>query len=664
MSEGFGTEEKKEWPGISAAEVAKRPIERLAPGSELHALVLDYLLKRLDASEREMAKFHPRWRCNEKKMQAYIDLPKWEEQLKTMNEQGKPPKVVSVVVPYVYASISTIVTYMLHTFAGRRPMLQVGSYKKETTENAMMMELVLQYNADHARLVRHLFQFLQDGEIYGVGVLLTKWRDEKAIRTVRTAQPRFGWMNKLLGVNTSKKREERTVYSGNDVSSVDPFLFFPDTRVPMSEVNRRGEYVFWRNFHGKHTLKEEEAAGRMFWIDHVGVLPPNRYDTSSGSSNRSARASGESVAGVRPLHNGAPFYQIDQGSVVIIPRELGLGESERPEKWLFTIANRSQIVQADPLNLDHNMHPVSVSEPYSTGYGFGNLGAADYMGPVQDTLGWLINSHMDNVRTTLNNILIVDPSMIEMQDLVEPGPGKLIRLKKSAYGRDVRTIISQLAVQDVTQGHIKDFELFHRMGDLMMGMNNNVRGVQEFGGRRTATESRTSAEAAASRLASHASVISAQAIVDMAEQMCVNIQQLMDDKFYISLVGLQGYDRPLNRLVQQGQTGIDISPEMLTGDFYFPVHDGTLPLDRVAMLDVWKQVFMAVAQDQDLRGQFNLTRIFEYLAELGGAQGLDRFKVDVQVTPPGEDPGAGPGMVPTPTPGVVASPGNRMAGGL
>lgn len=665
MTTGLGGEDEKNWPGVSAAQETKRPIERLRPGSALHDSVLNYLMERLNASENKMASFYPRWRCNEKKVQAYIDLPKWEQVLKAMSESGKPPQVVSVVVPYAYASISTLVTYMMHTFTGRRPMMQVGSYKKETVNNAMMMELVLQYNADHARLVRHLYQFLQDGEMYGVAAMLTRWRTDKAFRTVIKKSQQFGWFNSLTGIKTDRIREERIVYAGNENMTIDPFLFFPDPRVPMAEVNRRGEFVFWRMFEGKHTLKLEEAAGRQSWIDSIGALSPNAGGRT-GDSDRALLAKGDGHAGMPAQYTGAPFYQVDQGSVVIIPKELGLGNSTLPEKWLFTITNKSQITSADPLNLDHGMHPVAVSEPYSAGYGFGNLGAVDYTGPVQDTLSWLVNSHMDNVRTTLNNIMIVDPSMVEMQDLKEPGPGKLIRLKKSAYGMDVRQAISQLAIQDVTQNHIRDFELFHRMGDLILGVNDNVKGVHDFGGRKTATEVRTSAEAAASRLAAHSRLVSSQAIVDIAEQMTINIQQLMEDEFYISLVGMQGMDKPLHGLQLDKQSGVRITPEMLVGDFYFPVHDGTLPLDRVAMLDVWKQILMAVLQDPTLRQSFNPVAIFDYVAELGGAQGLDRFKVNVQVAPPGTDFQAGNHMPvpPSPTPGVAPNPGDRMAGGL
>ena len=139
-------------------------------------------------------------------------------------------------------------------------------------------------------------------------------------------------------------------------------------------------------------------------------------------------------------------------------------DEEYPVKYLFTLVNRGQIVQAEPLDYDHDKHPVSVTEPYSMGYGFGQPGIIDYMAPLQDLMSWLVNSHMDNVKTMLNNMWLVDPSRVEMQDLKQPGAGKLIRLKRAAYGSDVNSAVRQLQVGDVTSGHLRDFEAGHEAG--------------------------------------------------------------------------------------------------------------------------------------------------------------------------------------------------------
>lgn len=619
---GLTNEARSEWPAPPKKGI--RPIDHLAPGSPQHERVLNLLMQRLQLSEQKMSMFYSRWRALEKRVQAYIDLPDYEKQLQQMNDEGKPVQVVSVTVPYAFATISTIVTYMLHTFCGRKPMLQVGSYKNEDVSRAQKMEQVLQYNADHTRLIAQFYQWFQDMEIYGLGVLRTSWKKDYQMRTKRILQPRFNFMGMSMGGQRVTTRERMLVYSGNEVYSQDPFMFFPDPRVPMKLVNRRGEFVFWRNYDGKHIFKELEAQpGSTFkWIDNASTkLPNNETAGDSSQSDRTLKAQGSaypqwSDGSGRSIPSA---YQCDEGSVKLIPREWGLGESTKVETWLFTVLNKSQIIRAEALDLDHGMHPVVVTEPYSMGYGFGAVGMADMLGPVQDTLSWMINSHIYNIRTALNNMFVVDPSMVEMQDLKNPEPGKLIRLKRAAFGQDVRTVLQQLQVADVTRGHMADTQIVLRLGQILSAVTENVMGVQDSGGRKTATEVRTGGESAGSRLASHAKVISAQGVVDLTEQMCLNIQQFLEEDFYLRVVGQDGL-KPENQLIR---------PEDISGDYNYPINDGTLPLDRVALLDVWKEIWMAVTKDPMLQQQYNPVKIFEYVAELGGAKNIQQFKVNL-----------------------------------
>ena len=598
--------EKSKWPGDPEIEMDEEPIDLLKPDSQLHDKVLDYLLRRLNYSEEKMSHFYHRWRVMEQRTQAYIDLPEWEQEWKRMNEKGKKPSPVSIVVPYQFSTISTIVTYLLHTFTGRKPMFNVGSYKDETAHSSRMMETVLQYQSDHTRLIKELFEFLQSSQQYGVGILRTLWVVDERMRTVTTATTE-GYM---------KRKEKKVVYEGNEVECVDPFMAFPDPRVPMCECNKRGEFFFWRMFEGRHILKRDEASGVYKFVDNASKSLPRNY---GGDSARAAMAGGDSTPGVRPEDSHrtqSETMQVDQGTVEIIPAELGLGDEEKPQKWLFTILNKSQIVQAVPLDADHDMHPVAITEPYSLGQSFGSPGISDYLGPLQDMISWLINSHQDNVRKVLNDMIIVDPSMVEMQDLRDPKPGKLIRLKKAAQGRDVRTIMQQMNVQDVTKGHIQDAELFMRLGQQLSAVTENVLGMQAEGGRKTATEVRTSTEAAASRLAAQARIISAQGLVDLTEQMAVNTQQYMTEDFFLQVVGREGKENPIH-----------VTPDQVSGDFYFPVHDGTLPLDKTALFDIWSNLFTTALKDQELRKEYSMSKMFEHVAELGGAQNIEAMKL-------------------------------------
>lgn len=623
---GTGEFQKK----LRSATEAKAPIDRLRPGSELHARVLYYLTERIKFSERQMSQFYPRWNYNERRTQAYIHLPQYEQLLKQLNDNGKPASAISMVVPYTYATISTVVTYNIHTFAGRRPIFPIGTYGNPDVgaNRAMAMEQWLQFNADITNFLRELYQFLQDCEVYGVGAFRTDWKVEEKMRTVwlsgQDQQPNT-FMGSQLGPimqGPQKTRQYKTVYAGNEAKSIDPFMLFPDPRVPMYECPEKGEYMFWRSWEGKHTLLGLEGQGKLKYVNNIPAASTRTFGEAGHSpSDRAIRSTGEGIAGSLiggdNSYGGAPSIQIDQGTVEIIPRELGLGNGTVPEKWLFTIANQGQILDAQPYTRDHDRHPVVISEPYTFGYSFGSLGLADFLGPMQDTISWFINSHVHNVRSVLNNMLVVDPSKVEMQDVRRPGPGKTIRLKSSAFGTDVREAIQQLQVGDVTQKHVEDLQLFVRFADSIAAVSDNIRGINSAGGRKTATEVRTSGEAAASRLASHAKIISAQALTQLARMWSMNTLQFLDQTIWMSVTGMDGSRLPTT-----------IRPEMLSGEYYFPVHDGTLPIDRIAQLDIWREIFSTLVQAPELASRFDVGGIFAHIAEIGGAPDLKRFRID------------------------------------
>jgi len=615
-----GSEPSVEPTKVAPTSSAGMPIDKLVPQSELHNRVLQYLLRRLNYSERTMTQFYSRWNASERKLQAYINLPDYEQQMKNMNKTGAPPAVISITVPYAFATIWTIVTYMVHTFCGQKPMFQVSSYKQEGIKPAQYMETVLQYNADHTKMILRLIQWFLDAETYGLGAIRCLWNEEIAMRTKWISSPLSGLMIPGAAPRPMRQRQKQTVYEGNKCQNIDPFMFFPDPRVPMAEVNTRGEFVFWRAFEGKHTLLKEQSNGNLKWIDNIPNMPQGVWGEITGKSVRALVSEGQSTPGDPQLRDirATPYYQIDQCSIEIVPSELGLGDGDTPEKWLFSIGNKGQIIQAEPLDYDHGKHPVAVIEPSAFGYAFGAPGTLDFLGPIQDTLSWFINSHIHNVRTALNNMFVVDPSMVELQDLKNPAPGKIIRLKRNAYGQDVKSVLQQLQVQDVTTNHIQSMQVFLRMGDILAAINDNLRGIQEEGGRKTATEVRTSGEAGASRLAARARYISAQGMTDLAEQMALNLQQFMTMEFYLKVVGQQGMENP-----------IMIGPQDIAGDFWYPVSDGTLPMDRAQLMETWKEIWMAIVQNPLLGQQYDQGKIFEYLAELGGAKNISSFKISV-----------------------------------
>ncbi len=176
--------------------------------------------------------------------------------------------------------------------------------------------------------------------------------------------------------------------------------------------------------------------------------------------------------------------------------------------------------------------------------------------------------------------------------------------------------VMQMQVGDVTRSHLADFQLIQRIGNDLTGATDNMRGLQDAGGRKTATEVRTSFEAGGSRLASRAMIYGAFGITRSAMQMSSNYQQYLTQEMELRVLGQDGQEH-----------SVRVDPYGIEGDFHFPIHDGTLPLDKIAMADVWQRLFMGIVQDPtgQLQHTYNAPAIFRFLAKLSGAQNVDEF---------------------------------------
>ncbi|GAH39247.1 unnamed protein product, partial [marine sediment metagenome] len=253
--------------------------------------------------------------------------------------------------------------------------------------------------------------------------------------------------------------------------------------------------------------------------------------------------------------------------VMIQPSKWGLGKTDYPEKWVFTWVEDEVIIGCRPLGAHHGQFPYSVLEYEMDGGLLLKRGIHQILEPMNDTLNWLINTHFFNIRRTLNDNLIVDPGRVVMKDLMNNKAGKIIRLKEAAYGTDVRTIVSQLDVHDVTNQHLADTRIIEDLAQKMVGVNDNIMGMIHQGGRKTATEIRTSSSFGINRLKTNSEWFSAGGWYDNVSQMLANTQQYYDDDQIFKLSGELGAE-----LVD-----MQITPDDIAGQFDFVPVDGTLP---------------------------------------------------------------------------------------
>jgi hypothetical protein len=327
-----------------------------------------------------------------------------------------------------------------------------------------------------------------------------------------------------------------------------------------------------------------------------------------------------------------------------VPSEWGLGDTSFPEKWVFTTdASFTTLIGAAPLGAIHNKFPFQTIEYEPEGYAFSNRSMMEVLDPIQRTMDWLVNSHFYNVRKALNHQVVVDPSRVVMKDLLDPLPGNVIRAKPSAYGSNMKDAVFQLAFQDVTRSHLGDLQAMNEFGQKIVGINDQLMGALSQGGRRTATEVRTSSTFGINRLKTSSEYYSATGWAPLSQMMVQNSQQYYDAERKFRIVG--------DLVLEAGENFVDVTPDMIQGFYDFVPVDGTLPVDRFAQANMWQQMLQQLPKIPQVAQQYDIGRIFAWVAQLAGLKNINQFGAQAQqgnvIGIPGREP-RDPTVVPEP----------------
>jgi hypothetical protein len=317
----------------------------------------------------------------------------------------------------------------------------------------------------------------------------------------------------------------------------------------------------------------------------------------------------------------------------LIPEEWKLGKSEYPETWLFGVAAEQIVIMAKPLNLNHNKKPVVTFAPDFDGYSIAPIARMEMINGLQVALDWMFNSHVTNVRKSINDMLVVDPSLVNMDDLKNPEPGKLIRLRRSVWGRGVESAVKQLAVTDITRNNVTDASMIMDLMKATSGSVDAVSGLRRKTSERvTAEEVRGDRYGGLSRLERLAKVAGWMAFRDLGMMMASQTQQLMTQETYIKVEGQwqdvlrQEYGITDNRM--------PVTPFDILVNYDVMVRDGSIPGGNYA--DIWTQMLPQILQDPEVRQRMDVIRVIKHMMRSLGAKDVNQFDRKQPLPPAGQ----------------------------
>jgi hypothetical protein len=588
----------------------------LSPFSTLHTKIVTEVVNRARDSYNIMQSRHSAWKAIDETTTAYIRVDEKEAIVKAKDSR----KPVSIVVPQTYATLEILLTYMTASML-EDPMLRYEGTGPEDILGAILMEKVIQQQCHYTKAQMALHTMFRDGFCYGLSAVSPMWIMERG--WVSRAMPTMSGALSEIMPGKLRVSVEELLFEGNKVENIDPYLFLPDPGVSIDKV-QDGEFVGWISRDSViGLLKEEKTNDNYFnvrYLQHLGscqsVLTkndPSGRGTKSGISGY--QSSFQTSMTTKPAD--VIYMYLD-----IIPKEWKLSSEEYPETWLFAIAADQIVIMAQPLNLNHNRKPVVTFAPDFDGYSIAPIARMEMINGLQTTLDWMFNSHVTNVRKSINDMLVVDPSLVNMDDLKDPEPGKLIRLRRSVWGRGVESAVKQLAVTDITRNNVADAGMIMDLMKATSGSVDAVSGLRRKTSERvTAEEIRGDRFGGLSRLERLAKVAGWMAMRDLGFMMASQTQQLMSQETYVKTTGQ--WQDVLRQEYGITDDRVAVTPFDILVGYDVQVRDGSIPGGNFA--DIWTQVLPQIMQDPEIRQRMDVVRILKHIMRSLGAKDVNQF---------------------------------------
>jgi len=588
----------------------------LRPGSDLHKDLRNKIWERARQARNEIQKRFESWRELDRKLTAYIPLKEEEERVLDKDED----KPVSIVFPYTYSELESVLTYLVAAFL-QDPMIMYEGVEDDDTVGAMLMELVVRLHCNKSKVPLNVHTVLRDSLVYGIGAAVPEWTRRYGKKPI----VKKSLFSSLIGASygRSVSMEHGLLYEGNALSNIDPYMLLLDPTISSNEI-QKGEFIGWVDRTNYMQLLSEESQADSGYFN-VRYLKDKKDRKSTLALDQSARE--ERHGGSSELNKGmsgiTSVIDIIKMYVTLIPKDWKLGGNEYPEKWYFELASDDIIVRCQRADHAHGMYPMAVASPEADGYSITPMGRMEILGGLQHVLDFLFNSHIANVRKAINDMLIVDPFLVNIRDLQTPAPGKLIRLRRPAWGRGVDKVVQQLEVSDITRTNIADSLYITQWMDRVAGADQSLSGVLRTGGpeRLTKAEFQDTRGSSMGRMQRMAQLISMQFFQDLGTFFAVHTQQYMDKEVFVKIVG-----RNAERLSKMfgGKENIEVTPDKLAISYDLLMRDGSVPGMRFS--DAWLEMFKIIAPDQQLRNEFDIVKIFSFIATQLGAKNVEEFK--------------------------------------
>lgn len=609
-------------------------VDRLNPDhpEKLHARVLEAVNARVKFSQRTISQRYSYWNRTDEKQRLFLDLSRGATKGDGTVDPSKKenPWGRSIVMPASYAIASVRRAQLVSMLLAKDPVHEVSGRSEDDDQPAKAMEATLDYDAQQNGLQLELYSFAQDADKYGTGILFDSWERQSgwtygdppikklmaAAALVPGGQAILGPLAAKLPILSRRPRMWGVRTEFNDVSSVDPFCWWPDPRTPFSKI-QASEFIGHRTFHGwsYFEMGKWPDSGPFINVDELEKMRTGtNRQTGAGGEARMKYAGSDFTMQGRADERDRSFFALDNMHIRLIPQEWKLSDETRPEIWVFGVANQELVVRCHPMQNEHGEFPYSVGESNPDPHSLFNPGEIEMLDGPQRFLDWGFNSRIQNVFKRLHNRYLFDPRYIDADAIENPEGADGIPLTTEGMqavdaGIGLDRFYKMLEVADFT-GPVSElgstlFDMMQRMSaasDPSMGAPTREQ--------KTLGEVQSILAAGSQRTGITAKILDEMAVKPTVLREIANRQQFTSIDQWVRLTG--------TLLQQDGVSRVLVKKQDLYGNFDYRPITGTMPADPARMAELWMsilgqitaapQFFMAPTPDGktlDVREIFN-----------------------------------------------------------
>ena len=401
--------------------------------------LVKHVKERAEWGDKIRAMMVEHFRYLDQQLFGHIKLDEDDKKRQRDNIKGKPPKTTDVNLQLIWSQIDDAVTDLLGIVipeGGTYGAVASGAQQDKAQGVARKM------NNDAAEF-RHYdncaiagFQMFSKN----FGGLIPEWTDKYGNKLTKTV---------TAGVDVDRGQ---VVYSGNSLTAIDPYNTILDPTVDPVLCYEQGEFFITVERHTSFRIHKMEADQELFSAkEHTGETIGTemvlwREKPAMDLINTTAEVP-ETFIEILTMAYGDQSY--NKGHEVwnfrgwIVPKDYGLGPSDKMEIWQIKVLHGRYIVYAAPLMNNHGYLPIAIGMPCRSGLGMFEPSYGSKLLPLQRFASQQMNTHQRANRKGLFGLTFYDQRLASFIDNADMTGGK-IPVKLSGIDADIRKVVHQV----------------------------------------------------------------------------------------------------------------------------------------------------------------------------------------------------------------------------